>query len=197
MDMDVVDVDVKECPLEPFLKEVFHLKKCNGNIENGLFPIFKKHNFKELNKGDKPKFSRHNLYFKHQPNGKQQSPDYHVYIKGYDMISIECKSSKSKRPMWNSGLPSLENDYIYIFHEKEELVYIFLSKHIISEEDEKELKEFDKILEEESKKFNSLKKRSFNFYVRAMYNQSFNFEYSLRNMYFDETIETIRRKDIK
>lgn len=193
MDMDM-DNNYNKNELEILLEDVFNMKKSDENIEKKLISIFENHKFLSLKKNQLPDFEKYHLYFKHQPNGSQQSPDYHVFIKGYDIISIECKSSKSKRPMWNGGLPSLENDYIYIFHEKEDLMYIFLSKHIISEEDEKELRDFDKMLQEESKKFNESKKRSFTYYVRSMYNQTFNFDKSMRNLYYNETIQSIRRK---
>jgi hypothetical protein len=52
-----------------------------------------------------------------QPCGKQQSPDFIVKFVNGHILAIECKSSNSTIPLYNSG--GIKQNYLYIFSSKE------------------------------------------------------------------------------
>ena len=60
------------------------------------------------------------IYYIYQPYGSQKPPDFILFFiyKGIVYkINLECKSSKTGIPMWNSSLPNREINNIYIYME--------------------------------------------------------------------------------
>lgn len=174
------------------LKQALEIKKISVNIEHYFKELLIKNNFIELKKNQQTLPD----YFIYQPNGTQQSPDFHVFIdKSKKPIQIECKSSKSLKPIWNGGLPSPDekNNYIYIFHQKQSLTFMFMAKHLIQHEEYKKHIEFHQKLQDLAKEFN-MEKKTFDYYVRAMYTQKINFVVSLRSDYFNDCLEFVSNK---
>ena len=118
---------------------------------------------------------KYGLKYKPQPNGKQNSPDFHVYWKGI-VISLECKSAAGAKPTYNSGLPKI--GVIYIFSSKKyNATTIYYADDLVSEKMRGAYRELLKDLDKAVKKFqdNPIVKedpRGFNFYMRAMYTQA-------------------------
>ena len=120
---------------------------------------------------------KHGLEYVAQPNGSQNFPDFHVVddVSG-KIYSIECKSSKDPKPIYNGGRP--HENAIYVFSSaKYNETTIFNGSHILSEEMRNSYDEYLKEQEELLNKYKDLElwkenSRGFGFYNRAMYIQS-------------------------
>jgi len=118
---------------------------------------------------------KYGLEYVAQPNGKQNSPDFHAYYNGA-MISLECKSSQETFPTYNGGLP--KKGVIYIFSSaKYNETTTYFADDVVSDADREWLDEtvvrLGEVLIEQQKikpddKFN----RGFDFYIRNMYTQA-------------------------
>lgn len=103
-----------------------------------------------------------------QPCGSHQSPDFFVKIDGRK-FALECKSSKTPSPMYNSGIP--KSGYIYVFTSKKyNKTTCFLGQHILSKEEKKLIDEHveearERDLELRSKLENS---HGIHYYTRPM-----------------------------
>jgi len=121
-----------------------------------------------------------------QPCGSHSSPDFIINYND-KIYFIECKSSKTPQPTYNSGLPNKE--YIYIFSsEKTNETTVYMGDDIVSSAQRSIITEaLDKIspiLEDLNKnlKLEDSNRRGIDFYLRAMYNQKGNAE---KTNYFD------------
>ena len=126
---------------------------------------------------------KHGLKYVAQPNGTQNSPDFHVYYKdggnsrwNSSIISLECKSAAGAKPTYNSGLP--KKGVIYIFSSKKyDATTIYYADDVISDEMREVYYDLIDELAKVVKEFqnNPVVKacpRGFNFYMRAMYTQA-------------------------
>jgi hypothetical protein len=120
-------------------------------IENKLIPFFKEvltlpfvSNAKEFNKNEsiiivrghemliKEKLIKHELAFKHQPNGSQKSPDFRINLDKKKFLDVEIKSSKKTYPIYDSGLP--QKNTVYIFCSEEyDATTIYFGQDIITD----------------------------------------------------------------
>ena len=118
---------------------------------------------------------KHELKYVAQPNGIQNSPDFHVYHKDA-VISLECKSSAKAKPTYNSGLP--KKGVIYIFSSKKyNETTIYYADDVVSDEMRETydalIADLDKVVKEfQNKLIVKRCTRGFNFYMRAMYTQA-------------------------
>jgi len=118
---------------------------------------------------------KHKLKYVAQPNGTQNSPDFHVYHKDI-VISLEKKSAKGAKPTYNSGLP--KKGVIYIFSSKKyNATTIYYAEDVLSDEMREAYDDLIAALDKVVKTFqnNPVIKactRGFNFYMRAMYTQA-------------------------
>lgn len=122
-------------------------------------------------------------YIKH-PFGSQKKPDFIINInhKFYKEIKLECKSSKTNKPMWNCSLP--ESDIIYIFysfHKKYNKFVIFNGSSLMSKNEYKCLTEFAEAIKNKCSEFNNKYKLNFSFYCRNMFNQHVDIDFSTKN----------------
>jgi|TARA_B110000211_G_C14026521_1_gene530106 hypothetical protein len=118
---------------------------------------------------------KHGLKYVAQPNGIQNSPDFHVYYND-TIISLECKSAAGAKPTYNSGLP--KKGVIYIFSSKKyDATTIYYADDVVSDEMREAYDDLINALDKVVKVFqnNPVVKactRGFNFYMRAMYTQA-------------------------
>lgn len=158
------------------LVEVFRTEKTGKNIEHILHDRLKNSGLEVI----------------YQPNGTQNSPDFDIKLSGTRTISIECKSSKGKFPVWNGGLPRNKNKYIYIFHQYERLIYIFMAHHLLSEEHEARLITHHEEMLKAATVFNEgFPTSPFKYYPRAMYNQVISFDKEKRDEWFNDCVSYI------
>lgn len=124
---------------------------------------------------------KHGLKYVPQPNGTQNSPDFHVYYNDTSMgpgpiISLECKSAVGAKPTYNSGLP--KKGVIYIFSSKKyNATTIYTADDVVSDEMREAYDDLIDALDKNVKEFQNnpvvkADKRGFNFYMRAMYIQA-------------------------
>ncbi len=73
-----------------------------------------------------------NMFFIYQPNGTQQSPDFHIFINNV-LFEVELKSSKNNKIMLNDHI--IINHYIYIISCNNYNTIVCLGKHMISSSD--------------------------------------------------------------
>ena len=159
--------DVRGERMKEFFKDALKLPyKPNNEVrehENQIEDLLKKHGLK----------------YKPQPNGPQQSPDFHVNHNG-KVISLECKSSKDPKPIYNGGLP--KKGVVYIFSSKKyNETTLYFAEDVVSDK-KREL--YDEYLMETNqilKKYQALDEwknddRGFHFYNRSMYTQKGNAE---------------------
>lgn len=113
--------------------------------------------------------------FYYQPNGNNKSPDYLVNYNG-KLYSLEAKSSKGVKPVYNGGLP--QDGYIYIFSSlKHNATTIYYGHDVLSEDMRTWFKNLTNELNVLLKKHqaqlaNIADPRGFDFYIRNMYIQS-------------------------
>ena len=88
--------------------------------------------------------------FYYQPCGSQQSPDF-IFMSEDELVLLECKSSKTSKPMWNSHI--IKQNYLYFISTQNGTV---LSKgdSLMSPNTAKELAEFGAYLKKLTAKFN-------------------------------------------
>lgn len=152
------------CPMKSFLKDCLTLpykgnSQDNPEHENQVEELLKKHG----------------LEYVAQPNGIQNSPDFHVYVDS-KIYSIECKSSKGSYPMYNGGLPKI--DTIYVFSSKKyNQTTIFNANDVVQPvkraQYEALLNDLKDVLEKHRDTADwQDDPRGFDFYIRNMYIQS-------------------------
>jgi hypothetical protein len=190
-------------PIVNVLNDIFNLTNLptstltNNVLENNVEEIFKKYKLKRyipdhiIDLTKKIKLTnKKNTYYVKNPFGTQKPPDFLILVNNLKPIKIECKSSKTLRPLWNCSLPNI--DTIYIFYSgKIKKIFINLSKHIISNNTIDELTELThkiKLLLNEVQK----DKKEFFYYIRNMYVQNKNYEILKRNDMLNDTIIYIK-----
>jgi hypothetical protein len=119
----------------------------------------------------------------YQPFGSQNYPDFIIITDIGSILSIEIKSSKSNKPMWNSNLPKENGLYIFSSYEKKDITF-WRGGDVLPQSEREELIRFfsDTIKPEEEQYKNILKKkylkgkykfeRGFNVYTRIAYDQN-------------------------
>ena len=136
----ITGIKNKEQPYELKIKDILDEYSIESNKSN------KSQN--EIKSEIKCKYT--NLFYEYQPNGSQQPPDYMVYCENYEKIKIECKSSKTNKPVWNCSIP--EKNTIYVFLDtKNKKTYIFDGEDIIGTQDRLEIIKFNDELKTDSK----------------------------------------------
>ena len=115
--------------------------------------------------------------FVEQPCGKHSSPDFIVCIKNKELVAIEAKSSKTHKPLYNSG--GIKKNYIYVFSSRKmNKTTIYLGEDIMSEEQQKVI---DKLIKDQKSLEQSANKelqkldtnnRGISYYTRPMIGQS-------------------------
>ena len=133
------------------------------------------------------------IKFQKQPNGTQQYPDFYAWLPSGLKISIECKSSKGTKPVWNGGFPEMSGVYIFRMNYISEVPIVFMGRELITKEDSKWLNSVhsgkfrDKILQLQSW-INSKSSGNIELYFRNMFNQ----KVSMKNIY--ENREQCKKK---
>ena len=118
---------------------------------------------------------KHGLKYVAQPNGIQNSPDFHVYYNGA-VISLECKSTAGAKPTYNGGLP--KKGVIYILGSKKyNATTIYYADDVVSDDMRQAYDDLIDALDKVVKTFQDSPvvkacTRGFNFYMRAMYTQA-------------------------
>lgn len=130
----------------------------------------------EIKNDNKNKFN--NLFYEYQPNGSQKPPDFLISCENFEKIKLECKSSKSNKPLFNCSLPN--NETIYIFNDtKKSKTYISYGDDIINskkfsyEKIYNEVKNFYDNINKLTNNFNNLilKDTNIKYYPRKMFIQ--------------------------
>lgn len=156
----ITGIKNKEQPYELKIKDILDEYSNESNESN------------ESNKSEiKCKYT--NLFYEYQPNGSQQPPDYMIFCENYEKIKIECKSSKTNKPVWNCSIP--EKNTIYVFLDtKNKKTYIFDGEDIIESKDRLEIIKFNDELKKLCAKFNEtiLSDKNMSYYPRQMINQT-------------------------
>ena len=113
--------------------------------------------------------------FMRNPFGSQSYPDFLIFEEDY-VYCVEVKTSKSNKPMWNSGIPRQNGIYI-ISSTSNQAITFFFGKDIITLEEAKKLhrvyvEKFDKESEEFNR--NEMKNQKYGIYIypRKAYAQS-------------------------
>lgn len=118
---------------------------------------------------------KHGLPYKAQPNGIQNSPDFHVFFNG-KTYSVECKSSKQAFPTYNGGLPKPGAIYVFSSAKYNETT-IYFAEDVVSNRKRELFQELMKELNDVLEKFRELQEwkgdddRGFDFYIRNMFIQ--------------------------
>lgn len=121
--------------------------------------------------------------FIYQPCGSHESPDFIVKFADNFILAVECKSSNTTLPLYNSG--GIKSNYYYIFSSNStNKTVTYMGYNIINKEQQeliethiKEARERDELL---NKKLKELDKnhRGVCYYTRPMINQAGGCEYT-------------------
>jgi len=133
-----------------------------------------------------------------QPCGPQESPDFIVKFVDGTVLAIECKSSSSTIPLYNSG--GIKHNYFYIFSsQKTNETVTYMGSDIINEIQQKliddhikEARERDEILNKKLKEYDT-NSRGVCYYTRPMIGQSGGNKYT---NYFTHTNKENNRNSI-
>ena len=136
---------------------------------------------------------KHNIRYKFQPNGTQDSPDF--YLPDYD-LNIECKSFKNLKPMWNLHLPKQNSLYIICSKQLNKTV-MFFGEYILSKANSEKIiaryKKYKKMIIEDQKEdkdsetdvgFWIYPRLSFDSYISKLCNKNY------KSFYFSEFHKT-------
>jgi len=112
-----------------------------------------------------------------QPCGQQQSPDFIVKFIDGRILAIECKSSSSTIPLYNSG--GIKQNYFYVFSSKDQNKTVtYMGSDIINDIQQKliddhikDARERDEILNKKLKEYDT-NNRGVCYYTRPMIGQS-------------------------
>ena len=115
----------------------------------------------------------HGIEYQYQPNGSQQSPDFRVKYNG-KTIDIECKSSKTPKPQYNTGLP--KPGVVYIFSSYKYGTTLYFGDDIVSVDMRESYDRMEKELWDVVHKYQQTQlwqtdTRGMNFYMRNMFVQ--------------------------
>lgn len=106
-----------------------------------------------------------------QPFGTQSYPDV-LILDNKIVMCLELKSSKTTKPVWNSGLPKVNGIYIFGSYVKKDITF-FRGCDILNDEDRKRLSRF----------FEKAMKNAESFNQEYMSSQEFGFRVYARKMY--------------
>jgi hypothetical protein len=132
-------------------------------------------------------------YVKH-PFGSQNKPDFLININNpfIGKIQLECKSSKTPKPVWNCSLSEKNIIYIfYSFHKKYNKFCVFNSESVIDDKQTLALKKFADKIKHVCNEFNKEFSLNFSFYCRNMYNQHIELDFSNKNLNIDWVLHTM------
>jgi|LakMenEpi03Aug12_release.lakeMendotaPanAssembly.Ray.scaffolds.fasta_scaffold02705_19 hypothetical protein len=142
-----------------------------------------------INKIDDKNIMPNNTFIK-QPYGCQQSPDFLLKYNNF-IIGLECKSSKTNYPLYNSGGI---HEYIYVFSKQNGETIFYQGNDIVNDEmiklTQEYIKNVDKLTKEVNKKLKLADKININYshYHRDMINTSVN--------YFTHPLKKIWEKNV-
>jgi len=133
-----------------------------------------------------------------QPCGQQQSPDFIVKFIDGRILAIECKSSSSTIPLYNSG--GIKQNYFYVFSSKDQNKTVtYMGSDIINDIQQKliddhikDARERDEILNKKLKEYDT-NNRGVCYYTRPMIGQSGGHIYT---NYFTHKNKEINRKSV-
>ena len=173
----------------------------NHKSDDFIFAI----NFKRISKKTGEHFEKSNfiqnmykIKYIYQPNGSQQYPDF--ILKEYKIaINIECKTSKNKKIVWNSGFPHSNVIVIYAYSkEKEKDITYFLVNDKVENGTEEKVKEWEnKQKDIVSKAFSTeFNLPDWTFYLRAMYNDKMNYISNPKRREWEKNVINFLRKSI-
>lgn len=130
------------------------------------------------------------IYYTRNPNGCQKPPDF-IIGQGQMYLKIECKSSKTLKPMWNCSLP--EMDTVYVFQAKTlNTVFVCQGSDLISESEKCALSDLHASINKMVQEFNQNQAFGFTYYPRKMFNQVHKFELKQRQSLYDSTLRNIQ-----
>jgi hypothetical protein len=186
--------------LEDIINKISLVDYADNNFNNtyhedNVEEILVKNNIVKSKKQNK---DNKNLHFIKHPNGKQNTPDFRLYIEGKS-IDIECKSSRTGyKPMYNATYPDKDTIYVYT-NKKDNNTIIYYGSEIISDEVRdicEEYKLLNKKLHNEINKKLELLDSTHNpygmrVYARNMFVQTRNLDVSKKNEY----IKNIKNKN--
>lgn len=160
--------------LESFRKEIKNFQTTNKSGQKNLEQPFE--NLIDSILSNHKLYKEKKFQYLRNPNGSQRAPDFKIII-GTEKYEIECKSSKTKKAVWNCSLPN--NETIYLFHSpKFSSLIIFNGNDILDSNDRDKLLSLHKKIQDLVNEESDNKKGSFYYYPRAMYCQNSNFEES-------------------
>lgn len=177
--------------IKNLLENMYNLKEYPKDFEKNVKNWLDDNKVIEIKNNESSK--NYDICYHYQPHGKQNSPDFHIYVKGIkEPFSIECKSTKkSNYPMWNSGLPDIHKNYIYLYYNgNKKLCFVFMAKHVISLEEQEKLKKFHDKLKKTCKDFSS-STNFFGCYPRINYNQKIKLDIKDHEKFYNDCIEFI------
>ena len=142
-------------------KEINNLKYASGvEFESKVKDILNqslKQKTKKLSKKEKELWINDNELcdiennsFLYQPCGTQNSPDF--IIKQDKLYFVECKSSKSCYPQYNSG--GVNPNYIYVFTNIKHNTTLYLGSDIVTDECTELIQTFTELLRIQCNEFN-------------------------------------------
>lgn len=183
-------------PFEIIVEKIIVKNGCISINDKEIIKSIKKINNTKIDFNEFEKLKKNKIYYIRNPNGSQCPPDFLIISNNYKQLKLECKSSKTLKPVWNCSLPS--NDTIYAFYSsKINNCFLFRSFHIITDDTIKSLNnlvEQINILCKEYKKSqtkNKELKSSFEYYNRKMFNQLVNFNITERTKLYEDVIKEI------
>lgn len=177
-------------PFESIVEHILIKHKCVQLTDKDILKCLKKQ-YDTLVISDK--LDKDKIYFIRNPNGSQAPPDFLILSVGSKPVKLECKSSKTLKPVWNCSLPS--KDTIYVFYSsKVNASFVFRSHHIIKDDVIISLNELVEKINKLCKEYNKLmlpKSPSFSYYNRKMFNQLVAFDIKDRHKFYEETLRSL------
>lgn len=117
------------------------------------------------------------MSYVYQPCGSQDSPDFIIKLAENIVLAIECKSSDTTTPQYNSG--GIKKNYIYVFCSKSvNSTTIYVGGDVMSPEQQKDIDELIEKQRELEREYNKklqghdIHKRGISYYTRPMICQS-------------------------
>lgn len=148
-------------------------------------------NIKEL-------FDKYEIKYIYQPNGSQQYPDF--LLEEYKIaINIECKTSKTKKIVWNSGFPHSNVIVIYAYSKENEkdITYFLVDDKVESGTEQMVKKWEDKQKDVVAKAFDTeFNLPDWSFYLRAMYNDKMNYISNPKRRKWEKNVISFLEKNI-
>ena len=177
-------------------------KNKTNSLEDLVLQIFRE-KLTEVSTADLKKEESNRWVFTPQPYGSQKFPDFLAKNNGIE-YKIECKSSKTGKPMWNCTFPEPDINTWYIFLRitnfkiqilpGTQLITRDLYNALMDVKRNDELKDLRNKINTELRKLNEFSNLKFSYYIRDMFNQVSNIDYDQVYPFPDEPEESITTK---